>query len=61
MKLGDSSVIRTMDVKMIKLNVELERLKELKQMRQMPLKLEIDLGSLREVKVLGGGAFGVVK
>jgi TPR repeat protein len=31
MKLGDSSVIRTMDVKMINSNVELERLKELKQ------------------------------
>jgi TPR repeat protein len=61
MKLRDSSVIRMMDVKTIKSNVEQAQLKELNRMKHMLLKLEIDLSSLREVKVLGDGAFGVVK
>jgi DNA polymerase/3'-5' exonuclease PolX len=61
MKLRDLSVIRTMGVKTIKLNVEMARLKELKKVKQALLKLEFDMSSLGEVKILGGGAFGVGK
>jgi TPR repeat protein len=61
MKLRDSSVMRMTEVKAIKSNVDLARLKELNRMKQMLSKLEIDLSSLREVEILGSGAFGVVK
>jgi serine/threonine protein kinase len=50
-----------LDGKTIKSNVELAGLKELNRMKQTLSKLEIDLRSLREVKILGRGVFGVVK
>jgi hypothetical protein len=61
MKLRDSSFIRMMDVKTIKSNVELTRLKELKKRKQMLSKLEVDLSLLREVKSLGSRVSGIIK
>jgi hypothetical protein len=46
---------------MIKPNVGLAGLMELNRMKQIPSNIEIDLNSFREAKILGGGAFGVVK